>query len=83
MISLAEHDSKLLKEWDYEKNKIDPKNVSYGTGEKAWWICPKGHSYQAYVYNKRNGYGKCKECNKLNDFCSYISFYISLLGKLY
>ena len=48
MISLAEHNPELLKEWDYEKNNelgLTPETISYGSAKKVWWICPKGHSY--------------------------------------
>ena len=32
----------LLEEWDYIKNeKLCPKNVSYGSEKKVWWICRK------------------------------------------
>ena len=62
MISLAEHNPELLKEWDYEKNKVDPKNVSYGTGEKAWWICPRGHNYYSSIYGRRKG-SSCPYCS--------------------
>lgn len=42
----------LCKEWDYEKNIVRPTELTSGSAQKAWWICPKGHSYQAII-NKR------------------------------
>ena len=62
MISLSEKNPELLKEWDYKKNKLVPEKVSYGTGEKAWWICPKGHSYYSSIYGRRKG-SSCPYCS--------------------
>lgn len=43
----------LMKEWDYEKNKnLDPKTITNGSSKKAWWICPKGHSYYTKISNR-------------------------------
>ena len=51
----------IKNEWDYEKNKIDPSRYSSGSGKKVWWICSKGHSYQAEIHNRTAGYG-CPYC---------------------
>jgi hypothetical protein len=62
--SLAFRFPELLKEWDYERNKKDPSNVTYGSGLKAWWICSNGHSYPATVCDRtgrrKNGCPDCK-----------------------
>ena len=47
----------LLKEWDYEKNKINPYEITYGSVRKVWWLCPKGHSYNSTILNR------LKNCN--------------------
>ena len=63
MISLAEHNPELLKEWDYEKNNelgLTPETISYGSAKKVWWICPKGHSYLMGL-NSRTCAGKKKQ----------------------
>lgn len=42
-------------EWDYEKNEkegIYPDFVGFGSGKKAWWKCPEGHSYQMKICKK-------------------------------
>jgi hypothetical protein len=62
--SLAFKFPELLKEWDYELNKEDPNNVTYGSGLKAWWICSNGHSYPSVVCDRtakrhQNGCPKC------------------------
>ena len=55
----------LLKEWDYEKNGelgILPNKISVGFRNKVWWICPKGHSYDAVIHPRTHGVG-CPYCS--------------------
>lgn len=45
MISLAEHNPELLKEWDYEKNNelgLTPETISYGSAKKYGGFVRKG-----------------------------------------
>ena len=51
----------LMAEWDQEKNNVLPESVSRGSRKYAWWVCPRGHSYQAYVYTRSAGCG-CPYC---------------------
>ena len=57
-----------MKEWDGEKNKLDPKTLSLYSGKKAWWLCEetctKGHvhSWEAIIHNRVNGNG-CPFCS--------------------
>ena len=37
------------KEWDYDKNKFGPLDVTHGTKKKIWWKCKNGHSFYLYV----------------------------------
>ena len=49
----------IAKEWDYEKNSpLKPSEIASHSGKKAYWICPKGHSY-ASVIASRTGSDKC------------------------
>lgn len=50
----------LVKEWDYEKNTISPKEVTKKSEKRVWWVCEKGHSWNARV-GQRKG---CPECYK-------------------
>ncbi len=54
----------LLKEWDFEKNKIHPESLLSNAATKIWWICrtnPK-HKWQTPLYSRtRNNYG-CPYC---------------------
>lgn len=53
---------KLMKEWDYKKNTLNPADLSQGSNKKVWWKCPKGHKYQATIYNRSVGQG-CSICS--------------------
>ncbi len=51
--SLAELYPDIAKEWDYEKNyPLTPDRVAAHAGKKAYWICPKGHSYPAEIASR-------------------------------
>lgn len=53
----------LAKEWHPTKNlPLTPYNVPYGTRKKVWWICPKGHEYQASILHRSHG-TNCPICN--------------------
>lgn len=51
----------IAAEWDYSRNMLLPRNVTRMSGKKVWWICDKGHSYKARIYNRSNGKG-CPIC---------------------
>lgn len=49
----------ISSEWDYQKNApLTPDNVSVHSGKKAFWICPKGHSYSSVIAS-RTGKDAC------------------------
>ena len=53
----------LAKEWDYDKNdNLKPEDVTANNGKKIWWICSKGHEWQAKIYHRNNGSG-CPVCH--------------------
>ena len=59
---LASQRPELLKEWDYERNGIlRPDGVTVSSGKKAWWLCEKGHSWEAVVASRSAGCG-CPYC---------------------
>ena len=52
--------AQLMAEWDWEKNKVlgfEPNEVTFGSIKKIWWICDKGHEWQATPNNRSNGQG--------------------------
>lgn len=66
----------LAEEWNYEKNGINkPEQFMGGSHKKAWWICKKGHEWEAEIKSRSQGVG-CPYCNgkrvsiNENDFAS-------------
>jgi len=53
----------LAKEWHPTKNgNLTPRTVTTGTHKKVWWICTKGHEWQAVVSDRSRGRG-CPYCS--------------------
>ena len=50
--SLFDHYPDLCQEWDYENNEIKPTEISVGSSKKVWWVCEKGHHYQACINHR-------------------------------
>lgn len=54
----------LLEEWDYEKNTLNPHEISGGTNKKAWWICKEcGHSWETSIPVRTKMNGGCPKCS--------------------
>lgn len=66
----------IASEWDYSKNHKKPSQYSYGSGAKAWWICPCGHSYANSINHRTTGIG-CPTCaiEKQTSFPEQAIFY--------
>ncbi len=64
--SLATLHPELAAQWDPERNGVlTPADVTPGSGERAWWICPTcGHSWAAYVYSRAGGGHGCPQCGR-------------------
>lgn len=55
----------LIKEWDFEKNKIDINEIGFSSNKKIWWICPKcNKSYESRLNSRTNNNSGCPRCNK-------------------
>ena len=54
----------LLKEWDYDKNKIKPTEIMPGSKELIWWKCKKGHEWRARLNNRAYLGRNCPKCAK-------------------
>ena len=59
---IATTNPELLKQWDYEKNRIRPDEITKGSHIKIWWICDKEHSYEATISGRIRGTG-CPYCS--------------------
>lgn len=61
----------IAKEWDYSKNGDEhPTNYTSYSGKKLYWICPKGHSYQAAIAKRTTGRG-CPYCTNKKVLIGY------------
>lgn len=53
---------KISKEWHPTKNfPLTPLNFTANNAFKAWWLCEKGHEWEAVIYSRTNGTG-CPTC---------------------
>jgi len=59
--NLAKLFPELMKEWDYNKNAVDPSKLGPKSAKKVSWICPLGHSYDAIISHRTSGTG-CSIC---------------------
>jgi len=63
--SLAEKNPKLASEWHPTKNTpLKPQNITCGTDQKVWWLCPRcSNEWESRVNNRNNGRG-CPNCRR-------------------
>ena len=60
--SFATRYPELAKEWHPTKNgKLKPEHVSHHSLNKVWWVCDRGHEYEAPVTQRSKGCG-CPIC---------------------
>ena len=65
MISLAQHNPELLKEWDYQNNTIKPSEISYKSTIKVWWKCKKcGHIWKTKIDTRTRNNCGCPLCGR-------------------
>jgi very-short-patch-repair endonuclease len=61
--SLLKRHPLISAEWDYDKNyPLRPENFSYGSGNKMWWLCSKGHSYESVISGRTHRNRGCPYC---------------------
>ena len=58
---LASNHQDLAKQWNYQHNAKGPDEYTCHSGMKVWWICDKGHEWQAFISNRVKGQG-CPVC---------------------
>jgi hypothetical protein len=63
----------LLDRWDYDLNKCNPAEVSFGTSKKYYLKCPAGIHKSEAKYIKsitlRNGSHSCNQCGSFYQWC--------------
>ena len=74
----ATTDAELCKEWDYEKNKVEPTEISRNSHNRAWWLCSYGHSWNAKICERTHEGKTCTVCESEFD-----SLLVQLLVSLY
>ena len=56
--NLKKINPKLAKQWHPTKNgNLTPKDVTPSSNKKVWWICDKGHEWEANIYKRSHGSG--------------------------
>lgn len=62
---LAQKSPETAAQWDYKKNPADttPDTVAAGSHKKFWWVCSKGHSWQATAKNRTARKSGCPYCS--------------------
>ncbi|MCR5606751.1 MAG: hypothetical protein K6F69_08050 [Treponema sp.] len=61
--SLAERHPELLKQWSYDKNVVNPTEITLNYNKKVWWKCDTcEYEWQAYQNNRNRGSG-CPCCS--------------------
>ena len=73
----------LAKEWHpFANGELTPDQVTIGCGKKVWWLCPKGHEYQASIMHRGHG-TNCPICNegRQTSFAEQAIFYY--IRKIY
>ncbi len=61
--SLAVNNPSLAVEWHSEKNgALLPTDVLPSSNKKVWWLCKKGHEWQAVIASRNDGAG-CPYCD--------------------
>ncbi|WP_400240167.1 zinc-ribbon domain-containing protein [Methanomethylophilus alvi] len=54
----------LAKQWDYSKNALKPSEVTKKSNRNVWWICDKGHEWQATIHRRVDNNSGCPYCSK-------------------
>jgi hypothetical protein len=55
----------LAKQWHPTKNgELKPEQVSYKKVIKVWWLCEKGHEWQATISSRGSNSLGCPDCSK-------------------
>ena len=54
----------LLRQWDNEANlPLTPETITSGSSQKIWWVCEKGHRWQAATWERTLHCSGCPVCS--------------------
>ncbi len=57
-------DPRILNEWDYDRNKVKPTEVSRKSYRICWWKCRKGHRWRAKIADRVLDHEPCHICQR-------------------
>lgn len=60
---LATLNPQLANQWLPQKNSLTPHEVACNSHKKVWWLCSKGHEYEAIIKNKHKRGDGCPYCS--------------------
>jgi hypothetical protein len=61
--------SNIIKEIHPLKNQdLDVKSLTPSSGRKVWWLCEKGHEWEALISNRTHNQSGCPHCKKGKTF---------------
>lgn len=60
---LATLQPSLAKEWHPTRNELTPHNVTQGSHKKVWWVCERGHRWEASIHSRTNMGSNCPYCS--------------------
>jgi len=52
---------KICEEWSPRNKDLKPEQFTHGTQARVWWVCSKGHEWEAAISNRVRGNG-CPIC---------------------
>ena len=72
----------LAAQWHpYKNERITPLMVTPSSSKRVWWLCSKGHEWQAPVYSRNNGNG-CPECKRAFGSQNQVKSIVTKRGSL-
>ena len=63
--SFFENYPDLIKEWDFQKNEIDPRKIPPRSNKRVYWVCAKNHSWERMIHHRTKNDQGCPICNHL------------------
>lgn len=76
-VSGTQHSETVLREWS-PRNTSAPSDHSVNSNHKAWWVCDKGHEWQALVIDRNVKGSGCEACGGSKGEDDFAKFVLSL-----
>lgn len=70
--SLQKKFPEIAAEWHPTKNgDLTPSDVAEASSKKVWWMCEKGHEWEATIHNRSRKSSKCPVCTNKKILVGY------------